>query len=230
MLLTGLALACAACSQEDAPAEKVAEAAEQIVAPTPEPVMAAQGEWAPQDTCGKIDGAAAFRQMLAAAVKARDADVLAALAATDVKLDFGGGEGRAELHRRLTGDGAGLWDELDALLALGCSANDLGGITIPWYFDQDMGSADPFETWLVTGENVPVLASLDTAGEAIERVSWDIVTVDEFDPEAAFQAVTLADGTEGFIASGKMRSVIDYRLVASSRNGRWRITSLVAGD
>ena len=30
--------------------------------------------------------------------------------------------------------------------------------------------------------------------------------------------------------SGQLRSLIDLRLIASSRNGRWRITALVAGD
>jgi len=32
------------------------------------------------------------------------------------------------------------------------------------------------------------------------------------------------------IASDKLRRPIDYRLTASSRNGRWRIISFVAGD
>lgn len=226
----GLALASTACSQEQGPAEQVAEAAEKIVAPTPEPKPLAEGKWAPKDTCNTVEGADVFRRQLAATIEARDADVFAALAAEDVKLDFGGGAGRAELRNRLNDEAGGLWAELDALMALGCSANKQGGITMPWFFDQDLGVADPFTAWLVTGEAVPVFAGPDRTAEPRATVSWDMVEVAEFDPEAQFQAVELADDTTGFVATDKLRSAVDYRLIASSRNGRWRITSLVAGD
>ena len=72
----------------------------------------------------RAEGADQFRTRLAAAVKARDIDGAVALAADDVKLDFGGGEGSAELRTRLADELLGLWDELDALMALGCSANE----------------------------------------------------------------------------------------------------------
>ena len=230
MLVMGLALACAACSQEKAPADEVAKVAEEIVAPSPEPSPLAKGKWAPQDTCGKLEGAGLFRRQLAAAIEARDADVLAALSAEDVKLDFGGGAGRAELRARLGDRSAGLWEELDALMALGCSANEQGGITIPWYFDQDMGAVDPFETWLVTGEDVPVYASLGEDSKPVASISWDLVTLAQVEPNQPRQQVTLPDDMTGYVATDKLRFLIDYRLVASSRNGRWRITSFLAGD
>jgi len=230
MVLMGLALACAACSQEEAPAEKVAEAAQDIVTPTPEPAATAKGKYAPQDTCGEVEGAELFRRQLAAAVEARDADVLAALAAEDVKLDFGGGAGRDELRARLGDKTRGLWAELDALMALGCSANEQGGITIPWYFDQDMGTADPVMGMLVMGEDVPVFAG--PAPDAAQRgaISWEVVQIASLAPDEARQQVELPDGETGFVATDKLRSLIDYRLIASSRNGRWRITSFLAGD
>ena len=225
-----LLLSCAACSPEEAPAEKVAEAAEQIVAPGAESTPLARGKWAPQDDCGEVEGAGPFRQMLSAAVRARDTDAVVALAADDVKLDFGGGGGSAELRKRLADDSLGLWDELDALMALGCSANEQGGITIPWYFDQDLGRADPYTAWLVAGENVPVYAAAAPGSRQLGTVSWELVEIAEIDPEAPRQRAELADGTVGFLPLDSLRSVIDYRLVASSRNDRWRITSFVAGD
>jgi len=228
-LALALLLTCAACSQDDAPADEVVAAAEEIVEPAAKPLPFAAGKWAPRDDCAAVEGAGAFRERLAAAVEARDADALAALAADDVKLDFGGGEGTAELRRRLTAS-PGLWDELDALMSLGCAANQQGGVTIPWYFEQDFGTLDPFETWLVTAEDVPVLDKPDAAGKRVAAVSWDTVKVVGYRPDAAFQQVELADGTTGSMASEKLRSLVDYRLVASSRNGRWRITSFVAGD
>jgi len=218
----------AACSQGNAPADEVTEAAEKIageISPTPE----TGGKYAPRDDCREIDGATLFRQRLALAVEARDAEGVAVLAAEDVKLDFGGGAGRAELVSRLDNANGGLWDELDALLDLGCARNPQGGITLPWYFEQDVG-IDPFQAMIVTGENVPLLAAPDAKSKQVATVDWDAVElVDGLEPGEAFQHVKLGDA-QGYIASDRLRSVIDYRLSASSRNGRWRITSIVAGD
>jgi hypothetical protein len=227
LLALPLLLVCA-CSPENAPAEQIRKEAEKIVAPTPTPV--AKGRFAPRDNCGSVAGADEFRARLTAAVRSRDTDAMAELSARDIKLDFGGGEGAEELRKRLDDPSWGLWGELEELIQLGCSANRQGGITIPWYFDQDLGGANPFATMLVTGEDVPVLETPDPASERIGAVSWDLVEIPSLDPDRPYQQVKLPDGTTGFVATGKLRSVIDYRLIASSRNDRWRITSFVAGD
>lgn len=223
-------LACAACSQDDAPAEEIAEAAEEIVAPDAESSPLAKGQWAPRDTCGAAEGATQFRERLAAAVEARDADALIALAADDIELDFGGGAGTAELRARLADEDRGLWEELDALMALGCSANDQGGITLPWIFDQDVGEEDPYTAFLVMGEDVPVYAGPGRDGGRRAAISWDLVEIASLNPQRPLQQVKLPDGTLGFIDMARLRSLIDYRLIASSRNGRWRITAFIAGD
>jgi hypothetical protein len=229
-LALALLLTCVACSQDDAPAEGIVEAAEDLVAPAPQPAPLAKGKWAPRDDCAMIEGADQFRRRLAAAVEARDAGALAALAADDIKLDFGGSEGTAELRTRLEDESWNLWDELDALMALGCSANAEGGVTIPWYFDQDMGEVDPFSGMLVTGEDVPVFKGPDGTGDRVGSVSWDVVEIASLNPESPYQQVELGDGTTGFVATDKLRSLLDYRLIASSRNDRWRITAFLAGD
>jgi hypothetical protein len=229
-LALALLLTCAACSQDDAPADEVAAVAEEIVDPAAQATPLAKGKWAPQDTCAEVEGADQFRERLAAAIAARDADALVALAADDIMLDFGGGAGSTELRKRLNDKSWDLWSELDELMGLGCSANAQGGITIPWYFDQDFGDVDAVSGWLVMGENVPVLATPDPGSRPITTISWDIVEIAALDPERKFQQVELSDKATGFIATDKLRSVIDYRLIASSRNGRWRITSFVAGD
>ena len=226
-----LVLLLSACEREEAPADEVAESAERLVgAETPEPAKLAEGPYAPRDTCGDLEGAAAFRRALAEAVQARDADALVALAAEDVKLDFGGGSGRAGLKKRLTAEDRKLWQELEELLALGCSANKQGGLTIPWYFDQPIEGVDPFMGMIVTGEGVPLLGSPDEDGTAVATLSWDVVEISTLQPDEPFQKVETTGGEEGYIATDKLRSLIDYRLLATSRNGNWRIVSLVAGD
>ncbi|MBO9518670.1 MAG: hypothetical protein J7493_11440 [Porphyrobacter sp.] len=189
----------------------------------------AEGEWAPQDTCSKVEGAGPFLESLTKAVAARDRDALVALAADDIELDFSGGEGADELRSRL-GAGPGLWDELDKLLTLGCSANPDGGLTIPWIFDQDLGDVDPFTTFLVIAANEPVLSEPSASAREIGKVSWELVDNETFDHERPFQAVTLADGREGYIATARLRSVIDFRLIAARQGGRLKITALIAGD
>lgn len=230
-----LALTLAGCERESAPSDTVKQAAEtiaeQVEGAKPTPRLA-QGKYAPRDECGNLPGAADFRRALAKAIEARDADALAALAAPDVKLDFGGGTGVGELRTRLGKTGWSLWDELDALLPLGCAVNKQGGITIPWYFAQPMPEVDHATGMLVTGEKVPLYRDADADSPRLAELSWDVVELEGgLQPQDEFQKVVTADGkTTGFVATEKLRSLLDYRLIASSRDGKWSFTSLVAGD
>ncbi len=225
-------LALTACSQEHAPSDAIKEAADSVVHKVDgsTPVKLAQGKYAPQDECKTIPGAEDFRTRLAAAIKARDADALVALAARDVKLDFGGGSGTAELKKRLAGPDR-LWEDLAELMTLGCGVNEQGGITIPWYAAKPIDDADPGTAMLVTGERVPLRKDAQGTASEAEEVSWDVVSlVGGLEPDAKFQRVKTSDGTVGFVATDKLRSLLDYRMIASSRDGKWSFTSLVAGD
>jgi len=229
--LLPLLLAAAACDRHKAPSDKLAQSASELVgAKTPEPTPLAQGPYAPRDACNDLPGADDFREKLAEAVQARDANAFVALAAEDVKLDFGGGAGQAELKKRLTAGDGMLWDALDQLLDLGCADNNQGGITIPWYFEQHIDKVDSVSGMLVTGEKVPMLAAPDAKGKPIRTISWDVVTLNALKPDEPFQQVTATDGAKGYVATDKLRSLLDYRLLATSRNGKWSVVSLVSGD
>lgn len=232
-LAVTFSLALAACGEGKAPSEKLKDAAEGLVegaAGETAPKLA-DGPYAPRDECAGLPGADAFRQQLAQAVEARDAKALTALAAPDVKLDFGGGAGSAQLQARLDEDNPTLWDELDVLLTLGCAAEGQSGITLPWYFAQEIDAVDPMNGMIVMGENVPLRIAPEADGETVKEISWDVVElIDGLQPEAPFQHVATTKGQQGYIATDKLRSLIDYRLLASSRDGKWSITSLVAGD
>jgi hypothetical protein len=198
------------------------------------------GHFAPRDECGNLDGAGPFLTMLKAAIEARDTDVLVALAANDVKLGFGGVDGADNLRASLSSNGAVLWEELDELATLGCAANGQGGLTLPWSFTRDTGG-DAFETMIVTGSEVFLHEEPDGTSARISAFNWDAVEVIE-DQRAAqgdiqWTHVRLLpqpgddrEAVQGYVRSDMLRSVIDYRLIASSRNGRWRITALLAGD
>jgi hypothetical protein len=227
-----LLLILTACSRHDAPSDQLAESAKQLVgSKQPEPATLATGRFAPRDTCGDLPDADEFRGRLAEAIQAHDTEAFVALAAADIKLDTaaGGASGIDELRRRLAvGDGA-LWNRLGDLLTLGCSANDKGGMTIPWYADQHIDAPDPAHAMLVTGEKVALRAAPGPAGQPLETISWDLVEIGMFTPGLTYQLATSADGKRGYIATEKLRSMVAYRLVAMRRNGKWSIVSFVAG-
>lgn len=191
------------------------------------------GKFAPKDECAAVPDAAAFRSALADAVQRRDVEALVALADAEVKLDFGDGEGQAELRQRLGGqEGMELWRELGELLPLGCAVDDDGNLVLPWFFAQDMDSEDAYAFMLVTGERVPLLPKADADAPPLRLLSWALVEPDEgYDESAAFQPVRTVDGRiSGFVAADKLRSVIGYRLIAHRSSGSWKIAAFLAGD
>lgn len=191
-----------------------------------------EGRFAPRDECIAVPGAAAFRAALAEAVRKRDAEALVALAAPEVKLDFGDGAGQAELRRRLTGEGgAELWRELAALPPLGCAV-DRGNLVLPWFFAQDLGGDDPYGMLLVTGERVPLLPKADAEARPVRLLSWALVEPEEgYDERAAFQPVRVAGGgPSGFVDAARLRSPIGYRLIAGRTTVGWKIEAFLAGD
>jgi hypothetical protein len=188
------------------------------------------GRFAPRDECGKLPGAREFREKLAAAVLARDADGIAALAAPEVKLGFGGDDGRARLLAKLKEPDSEVMRELGVLLSYGCANRD-GGMTMPWHFAQDAGDVDGYDAMVVTGADVPMLATGDANAAVRKRLSWDLVELSAgLHSERPFQQVKAADGTQGYVATDRLRSLLDYRLLADRENGEWRISAILAGD
>lgn len=197
------------------------------------------GPFAPRDDCGDAEGAYEFRIALADAVIARDADALVALSSPNIKLDFGGGEGREELRRRLSEPGWLLWEELAEVLPLGCAVGSGGWLTIPWHFAQDIGQHDPYALEIVLGDHVPLRRQASMDGEVLRFLSWEGVerlsyyrelSQEDFDPEI-FELVTTADGTEGFVERARLRSLIDFRMIIErGDSGEWELRSFLAGD
>lgn len=227
------ALLLGGCSQDNAPSEAISQAATSVVKKVDgtQPAKLAQGKYAPHDECREQAGATAFRTELSAAIAARDIDRLAALAAPDVMLNYGGGAGVDQLRAMAAQNGELFWNELDQLMTLGCALNKEGGITLPWYFAQDFGQVEPMNGMIVTGENIPVYAAVAGNAAPAGAISWDVVElVNGLRPDQPRQQVETSDGRVVFIATDKLRSLLDYRLVASSRDGKWSFTQLIAGD
>ena len=213
-------------AEEDVlPEDATPDAAQKYLTSLTNPPQA--GPWHPRDDCAAEPGALEFREKLAAAVLTQDADALAALSAKDIKLDFGGGGGIAELRKRLAAKDQFLWKALANLIPLGCDMNTEGGLTLPWYFAQDIPVDDPYVSMIVRGVDVPLLDAPKADAKVLARLSWDVV---ELQSDPGVFAEVKAGGKKGYVAAGKLRALIDYRLLADKQSDGWKITALVAGD
>ena len=186
----------------------------------------------PRDECVKLPGFPAFRDAMFAATAKRDGEALVALADPAIHLDFGGGAGRDEFRKRLADPKSGLWGEIAALAALGCAA-DGAVATMPAVFSRMPADVDAGRTMLVTGSEVPLRRKPSPAAPQVRKLNWALVTLkgEGFDPAAPYAQVAVADGSSGYVATAKLRSVLDYRLVADKTEGEiYRITALIAGD
>jgi len=232
-MFVGLTLALAACGSGESTTPETETPAADPAAALLARHEGATGPFAPRDDCSGIAGADEFRLALANAVLARDAEALLALADPAIRLDFGGGAGHDLLRARLDDPDYLLWEQLEAILPLGCAAAPEGSmLTLPWYFAQDLGGRDPFETLMVAGAEVPLRAAPQADAEVLERLSWSAVLQVADAPETeGYMLVRAPDGTtEGYVASGALRFALDYRALANRVDGSWKLTALIAGD
>jgi hypothetical protein len=190
------------------------------------------GPYVPKDECADLPGFVAFHERLSRAVAEHDAAALATLADPKIALDFGGGGGRDALRRRLA-DRPGLWDELSELMRLGC-AYDHGNAVMPWIFVRAPQDVDAFTSDLVTAASVPLRKAARADAPVVRDLSWELVV--RLDPYSAVRpsfvrVKAVADGAEGYAPGDKLRSFVDYRLLARpDKNGGWALTAFVAGD
>lgn len=185
----------------------------------------------PRDDCSALPGWSEFRAKLQSAVSRRDSDALAVLVDPDILLDFGGGAGVKELRQRLGNPEYRLWDEIAALLPLGCGQQD-DSAAMPWIFANSPADADPYIGMLVLGPAVPAYAKPEAGASVKAVLNWPVVTVEVYEGKnAPFTEVFLPENAgKAYVETRKLRSLIDYRVIASNTKQGWRITALIAGD
>ncbi len=195
-----------------------------------QPETPPQGRFAPRNECIDAPGAKPFFVALEQAIRDRKADELLALTGAGVRLDFGGGGGLTTFRERLEAPDSELWAQLERVLALGCAMEEGGTMVLPWYFAQDLQVADPFAAMMVTDSAVALRSGPDPESPVVSRVSWDTVTLLDGPPRGGAVRVRTRAGEEGYIDSGKLRSLVDYRLFVGQNGGEWRIAGFMSGD
>ncbi|QKG70067.1 hypothetical protein [Erythrobacter mangrovi] len=183
----------------------------------------------PRDECGDIPGADAFRMTLATAVANRNEAMLVPLFAPNVKFhdDFG----HAALRERLPHPDYRLWEELDALLQLGCggTANEL---YVPWVGDQGFVMENPSVELLAVGSAIPLRSAPSETALVLRYLNWEVVRWNsEWETTMAhdFAQVTIGSMV-GYVLESQLRSEFHYHMSVSRIDGRWQVTSLVDGE
>jgi hypothetical protein len=192
----------------------------------------------PVDQCGGGAGFAGFRRQIESAVSRRDLEAMTSLMAPDVQLSFGGAVGFSKFrdHDRSGPGGDGMWQELWAemakVLRLGCgTARDGSGKEYrawPAMFVTG-GDLDGYDTWVALPGAILRRRPTESAPVVQRLPPWTVLR-EVREATVPYTEVRTPKGRSGFIAKGQMRSLIDYRLVAEQREGRWMITAFVAGD
>lgn len=186
----------------------------------------------PVDQCASDPSFAAFRDQLRQAIARKDRAYLLAILADDILVDLGGGAGREAFLEAWDLDQpetSPVWAELGEALRLGCIRDPGQGNWSPSIFmsgDID----DPFGTALAIHPGTTLHARPDPASPVLATLDWDLVTIVEWNGEDPWQRVQTAAGREGYVRSIDLRSPADYRAGFREIEGRWRMTTFVAGD
>jgi hypothetical protein len=188
----------------------------------------------PVDECAGDPSFVAFRAALADAVERRDREALLALVADNIELDFGGGVGRAafvetwELDRPAT---SRVWEELGQVLRLGCAREPEGEfLHSPSMALADQDYEDPLMSAVAIRPGAELRAAPDATAALVTTLDWDVLTVPEWDFDAAWQQVVLGDASTGFVRTEDLRGLFAYRAVFSRVDGQWRMITFIAGD
>ena len=188
----------------------------------------------PTDECAADRSFVEFRRGLLAAIERRDRDAVLAVVTDDIQTDFGGGAGRDEFARAWQLDRAAdspLWSELGDALRLGCGRHPgTEELYAPSMFVAEEAFADPFTAAVAVKSGTELRSAPDGGGELIGTLDWDVLTVPEWDQDAAWQRVETADGRSGYVRTADIRSPIDYRAAFEQIDGRWRMVAFIAGD
>jgi len=172
----------------------------------------------------------AYRDRLLAAVRARDAKGVSALADPKIRTSFGGDGGRAGLEKVLARPG--MFEELELILTLGGSFQGEGDTAFwaPYVYSAYPDEQDAFSTLAVIGDDIPLHESPDAGSTVIATLSRNIVErLSEPGDDGPWQKVKAGEKV-GFVETKFLRSPIDYRAGFNKFAEGWRMTGLVAGD
>jgi hypothetical protein len=187
----------------------------------------------------------AYRNALINAVIARDTEAVVALSSPTISLSFGGNEGHDDLRDNLNVPIENLsdeykprapqmraeyWNALETALKMGGRFVE-GGFYAPYtWLAPEPPHVDPYDVYYVVGHNVRLRTAGNADAPILGHLSYHAVEVYQKDEDAAYQSIRLTDGTDGYVATKYLRSLLDYRATFYKQDGKWLMTGFLAGD
>lgn len=215
---------------------------------TPQSLLAARAKLYPVDEAAKDPSLVAFRNKLLCAAQTRDIEFVLSVLDPEIVNSFGGDEGIEGFKRIWEPEkpDTRLWHTLAVVLAMGGSyysaeqtrhtPDPRPEFSAPYVFSRWPGEFDAFEHAAITGKNVNLRSEPSARAPVLAKLSYEIVKLDGYLPSvreresASWVKIKTQAGLTGYVSRRFIYSPIDYRARFVKREGKWRITSLVAGD
>jgi hypothetical protein len=185
----------------------------------------------PRDEASQRPDFLRFREGLQTIVQRRDVAALVQIVDPSIRVAFDDASGvEAFMTYHVDNPERDFWAELAAVLRLGGVFTTWTTFAAPYTFAAWPDEFDAFSCKVVIGEGVRVRAAPGTSARTLTLLSHAIVEWVPVEPEANWERVRLADGRIGFVAARYLRSPVDLRAFFEFKDGRWWLTTYVAGD
>ena len=188
----------------------------------------------PVDESAKCPGFVEFKAQLAEIIRRKDAAALLSVLDPNLRHTFGTGNGRDEFKTQWLDNpdpgSGGVWTELADVLRLGgrCQGDEF---VAPYVWTDWPNQFDELEFAAVVGAQVRVRERPSATAKVIGSVSFTVVPRDStWSGDGQWEKVSLADGRIGYVAERFLRTPLDWRAWFVRRDGRWLITTFIAGD
>lgn len=196
------------------------------------PIIAHAAPLIPVDEAVKQPDFFTFRAQLQTAVAKHDKAAVLAVVSKNIQNTFGGDNGSENFKKLWAMDkpNSKLWEELGVVLALGGSFQNDGSFEAP-YVSANWPDVDGFENIAIIGNKVNVRKAPQLDGEVLQTLSYEVVPLDTKDHgNDQWVAIKLPNGKKGYVSRSYTRSSVDYRAFFAKVDGRWQMTTFVAGD
>lgn len=198
------------------------------------PVLSHAVSLLPVDEAAKQPDFFTFRAQLQIAVAKRDKAAVLAVVSKTVQNGYGDDNGINHFKKNWAIDkpNSELWETLGTVLALGGGFQSDGSFAAPYVASSWPDAAgDGFENVAIIGNKVNVRKAPKADSEVLQTLSYEVVPLDTNDHgNDQWVAIKLPDGKKGYVSRSFARSPVDYRASFEKVDGRWQMTSLLAGD
>ena len=177
----------------------------------------------PVEECGGDPAFAAIRAQFAAAIRARDPVMLAAIASDDVGLDdIGEDKGIPRLIEMMSKErGQDFWRHLEPAIEGGCSDGENGRV-LPSFATRLSGE----EEMVVASAREPIRAAPENDAKILGHASWEWVEHNFGDSGPFYWHVRLRSGRVGYVRSERIYSSFSPYSVFELRGGQWKLVML----